>query len=83
MPLLYACIRNDTNMCKLLLIHGADPNCHDDIGTPLSCAVVNNNLEMVNDLLNTMWISTQEIRINQFPYTRLPNTVKMRSSNYY
>lgn len=51
-PLHIASCKGYTEMVKLLLLHGADPNIKDDLGnTPLHLAACTNNIEIVTLLL--------------------------------
>ncbi len=46
-----ACYRGNTEVAKFLINNGADLNYNNAMGTPLMAAVVKNNIEIVNLLL--------------------------------
>ncbi len=51
-PLILACYRGNTEVAKFLIKNGADLNYNNEMGTPLMAAVVKNNLEIVNLLID-------------------------------
>jgi tetrahydromethanopterin S-methyltransferase subunit B len=84
-PLMIAVIKNDLNLTKLLVNYGANPNIFSkfDKSTPLSLAIINENIDMIKYFVEELEVSIDYKTANGLTLKNLCSIIKDEEVKHY